>query len=519
MPVGSKEVPLWVSHVGCEIACEGRSFKYLGIRTGVDLANGENIQEALRRLNRRMLQWENFYLPWSARIVLIKHVLTQIIMMAVGAWGLQMRFISGILDGRETEWAHIARRMMCISFLTGLGKRERSCWSSGMGLLLLANLPMKEAPTLDRLLRVWFVIKISIKFSGLEGKLPGTLPVTSLKRLWELMDKSRAEGFKLIEREARKLKVIQLRDFSSGNAGFKIQQLVQGCSVVEQQSPELISITLWLENIQLVNCDLQQLAGWYWVNGKEVKTSWSLPNREWTRMLGCQEQVDVKFCRHWVEEYCPMKWSLRWRLLWTGKAPMGHRVWLWRILQQGLPTLERAKLWGVAPGVCQWCGPTPLTYSRSKGQKVKSIDHLLWNCSRVRQRVLWLYETFQVQEYTSPTFFQTLDHCLELHNTQPGALILLSEHCKVSWKECNMSLFEDRKEIVSPWLVLSAAKNSMQAGWNRLQSEQADRIRRKDEGLINRTQDVLKIITLNTSGFKLSFEKRGMCPTLGHHDI
>ncbi|KAL3698479.1 hypothetical protein R1sor_012555 [Riccia sorocarpa] len=87
MPLGSVEVPAWARHVGCEIATGTRTFKYLGVITGVQVDENASITEALRRLNSRILQWENFYLPWSAQLVLINHVLGQIpsyIMLAIG---------------------------------------------------------------------------------------------------------------------------------------------------------------------------------------------------------------------------------------------------------------------------------------------------------------------------------------------------------------------------------------------------------------------------------------------------
>ncbi|KAL3675783.1 hypothetical protein R1sor_025731 [Riccia sorocarpa] len=87
MPFGCSEAPAWVRLSGCDIVGAERTFKYLGVRMGVPLGGNDSIQEAIRRLNSRILQWENYYLPWTARLVLIKHVLSLIptyIMLAVG---------------------------------------------------------------------------------------------------------------------------------------------------------------------------------------------------------------------------------------------------------------------------------------------------------------------------------------------------------------------------------------------------------------------------------------------------
>ncbi|KAL3687293.1 hypothetical protein R1sor_013602 [Riccia sorocarpa] len=181
MPLGRGDVPDWVYQLGCEVVHMTQWFKYLGVRTGVAISRNANIDEAVRRLNCKLLQWENFYLPWTARLVLIKHVLGQIpsyILLTVGCdkkaasrleqtcrrflWGvnaegklkkaliawdrlvqpksqgglglltfasraqaLQMRYLTVILDNKQSEWAMIFRRMVRIKLITGPSKLDR----------------------------------------------------------------------------------------------------------------------------------------------------------------------------------------------------------------------------------------------------------------------------------------------------------------------------------------------------------------------------------------------------------
>ncbi|KAL3685236.1 hypothetical protein R1sor_003258 [Riccia sorocarpa] len=87
MPVGTGVVPEWVHTEGCQVVGAGQTFKYLGILSGVAVTVGASVEEVVLRIQQRINQWESHYLPWTARAILIKHVLSLIpsyIMLTIG---------------------------------------------------------------------------------------------------------------------------------------------------------------------------------------------------------------------------------------------------------------------------------------------------------------------------------------------------------------------------------------------------------------------------------------------------
>ncbi|KAL3689876.1 hypothetical protein R1sor_016185 [Riccia sorocarpa] len=263
MPLGGQDVPNWVHHIGCEVASSGRTFKYLGIQMGVDLDAGEYDRAALRRLNSRLLQWEIFYLPWTARLVLIKHVLTQIpsyTMMAVGCDTMAA-------DGKEVQWARIARRMAQIKLAIGPGKLEKLHWSSEEALLLLPSLRFPEAPTLDRLLKVWF------RYDEKAGER--SVPST--------------------RRKAKQLRKVSVQDVLTDAGRIVTSELL---TADESGNGEDL-IRSWLDGVQPSESQLQKISGWFWVEGSPVINWWHQSNKEWTRQLCRIELPYDPISRHW----------------------------------------------------------------------------------------------------------------------------------------------------------------------------------------------------------------------------
>ncbi|KAL3692039.1 hypothetical protein R1sor_005690 [Riccia sorocarpa] len=238
----------------------------------------------------------------------------------------------------------------------------------------------------------------------------------------------------------------------------------------------------WLNSITLMECPLHHCAGWRWIEGRRVRTKWQMPNSEWLQLIAGQVNLYNGISSHWEVEAAPEDWKKRWRLLWKGCALMGQRVWMWRIIQQGLPTLERAEKWGVTSGICKWCLAT-----------VETMKHLMWSCSRLRTRVQWISMNI-LPDNSSPTFIQVLDHSLQLHATQPSAFMLLSEHCKACWKERNLCVFQGKKVTASVWQMFESTKICSKVVLSRLRGDREQTIRRKEEAFFDRAKDNLLLI-------------------------
>ncbi|KAL2650604.1 hypothetical protein R1flu_018732 [Riccia fluitans] len=387
---------------------------------------------------------------------------------------LQMRYVTAILDGRNVEWIWIAKRMMRIKLLTGPCKQERKLWTSEMVLLLLSSWKFEEAPTVDRLLKVWFRFRKFLRFSGESTVVPANLPIVSLKKWWMLIGEECPDTFATIEECAKKLGAVKMGDVSKEEWGWEIGVIRTGEARVGNVEAGAF-VLRWLLQAQITDRPLQQVAGWVWQPDVLVGERWELPNRIWLRMLYSRSPSVESLNRHWRVEQNDDIWRSRWRLLWAGKALMKHRTWIWRLMQLGLPTCERAEKWEKSNGKCPWCS----------GEK-ESIAHLVWECRKNRNRVSWLSEICVGDSFSTPTFLQELDYCLKSQALTPAGLTLLSEHCLACWKEWNGSVFEKKRAVASPRLVFLRAKVSVEAGWSRLRGEKREWIHEKDELLWQR---------------------------------
>ncbi|KAL3685010.1 hypothetical protein R1sor_003032 [Riccia sorocarpa] len=300
MPLGTETVPEWVSQTGCVVAEEGVVFKYLGVSVGVNLPENASSLEIVRRMKNRLFRWEHHLLPWEARVIVLKHILLQIPsypLLTVGCdkkqakqlervcaeflWGvapsgkpkkalvawarmiqpkekgglrlplflyrsraMQMRHVVDLLEGRMVEWSRMAVRMLHVKMLTGPCKKERKHWSCGETLLLLSSLRTSDAPTLDRLLRVWFAAKRKLCLTLEEGCLPSTLPITSLKRIWALLGNEPQEGFKQVEKLARENRLECLRDCCTEHGEFQVQWLHQAEIAEDERGQSLVIETV-----------------------------------------------------------------------------------------------------------------------------------------------------------------------------------------------------------------------------------------------------------------------------------
>ncbi|KAL3680024.1 hypothetical protein R1sor_022980 [Riccia sorocarpa] len=127
----------------------------------------------------------------------------------------------------------------------------------------------------------------------------------------------------------------------------RIQEGPNGLSWV---TPAEREFETWLRSLKVGSNKLVKVQGWVW-----------------------------KLNRNWVVQSTPSEWKDRWRRLWQGSSLPKHKLEIWRMLQQGFATLDMASKWGVSDGTCQVC-------QREK----ETLIHLMWECSGVRDRALWI---------------------------------------------------------------------------------------------------------------------------------
>ncbi|KAL3683949.1 hypothetical protein R1sor_001971 [Riccia sorocarpa] len=171
-------------------------------------------------------------------------------------------------------------------------------------------------------------------------------------------------------------------------------------------------------------------------------------------------QIEVSFnklsCK-WSVEEDDSKWFKRWENLWGGSSLMWHKVWIWKIIQNGLPTGERAAKWGVTDGVCPFCS------------QQESMIHLFWDCRRVQNRVHWMKQMITGGEEEEVTMMEAIDMALITHRCQPGVAILLGEAWRITWGERNKKVFEGRTSRMPTRAIASVVEEQVLAAVQNLE--------------------------------------------------
>ncbi|KAL3697338.1 hypothetical protein R1sor_011414 [Riccia sorocarpa] len=509
--------------VGCDVAENGRSFRYLGVRSGVDVQGIDNAQEAIQRMSRRLVFWENSYLPWTSRVIILKHILSQIpsyTMMIVGCerkdalklervcrsflWGttqegkikkalvgwkrlvrpklqgglslytfearsraLQMKQVSALMDGKDTEWVHIATQMIRTKLLSGPARREKEHWGCSDALLLLPGLRIAEAPTLDKLLQVWFKTKKRLTLYPDTRYLPSTLHVSSLKRIWKLQRRPSPGDFRSFDREVRRVQVYTFQEL------FTRFQLTEQGGLVGNEWQRLSRVRIgreiwrWLGSLDSVDLSLHSLPGWQWEDGWNVDGNWRRPVQAWNTMEWAECPSFANLSRRWTVEHDQLDWMKRWRLLWQGSSPLRVKTWFWRILNLGLHTNSQAKKWGVSDGLCFMCN-----------QEEETLEHMLWSCRRLSERTKWVQYSIVGSHTPSMSFLSIIDWSLKKHSKIPAVLLLLGETCWHTWLERNDFLFRGRMHLAPARKILEEATCKMASLIRRSRSTNTEDLKR-----------------------------------------
>ncbi|KAL3677562.1 hypothetical protein R1sor_027510 [Riccia sorocarpa] len=160
--------------------------------------------------------------------------------------------------------------------------------------------------------------------------------------------------------------------------------------------------------------------------------------------------------RKWGLQDNDRQWAKRFTGFWKSLLPAKEKVWVWKILNQGLPTLERACKWGHGDGTCARCGTAQET-----------IRHLLWECGKAREKwrdVNYLGGDLFQRTFSSQSWIAALDKTLR-HS--PASLLILIAVSKAVWLERNHKTYAQQDKniplAVSFELAVDMAKSRPKA--------------------------------------------------------
>ncbi|KAL3689282.1 hypothetical protein R1sor_015591 [Riccia sorocarpa] len=475
MPMGLADCPAWLRQKGCGIIEGEQSFKYLGVRVGRNISDSVAVDEAVQRIKNRLNQWENHYLSWKP-LIAWKRLIRPKPQGGLGfaafeqrSKALQMRYATAILDEGNQEWIWMCKRMMQIKLMTGPYKKEREKWDGGTAMLLLKSWRFSEAKTLDRICRVWFAMKGKLRLNDIK-ELPASLPVASLKAVWQMMGHDVGHGFRELEASSRARKLQVLDEFRLADSKLDMEKLLSPARVGFPSVRIDPRISQWLSSVLVSDRHISKAEGWAWIGGSTVQNGWKQETSSWMQLQRKLKPIHKKLSRWWEIPADPTEWSRRWKLLWQGSSLNRTKLWVWKILHFGLITLAKTEQWGVTDGTCLLCQ-----------RDNETLDHLLWSCSRLRERRDWITMSLKTDGTGPLTLLQAFDIALGNHRKNLGQLILLAEYCHTCWIERNKMVYDQVRGYLPSKNILESARLKALAAWRRTPGERGGRLQQQDE--------------------------------------
>ncbi|KAL3699430.1 hypothetical protein R1sor_017452 [Riccia sorocarpa] len=485
MPLGSESVPQWVRGTGCRVAELGEVSKYLGVGIGVNLQEGAGIRIIIKRMRDRIFRWENAVLTWPARVVLLKHILSQIPtyqLLTLGCTKKEAKTIEGMC--RDLLWG-VSDQGKPKKALISWKRLTRPKSMGGLGILSFESrsnaLQMRHAVDIlngEEIEWVWFRMKKRLHFLLEEEELPIDLPIPSLKQLWCLSGRQLHADFRAMEGMARNHHIKCLRDNGSVNLEHLAKLFPSGGNVRDSES----EVCRWLMRIKIVEKPLTLVPGWRWVDSTKEYKGWKHSAKFWTDLQWGVPRSFKGLSGRWQERRNPEAWWKRWEFLWEGPSLFKQKIWIWRILNRAVMTASRAEKWKVADGVCPRCNI-----------EKENVEHLFWECQKVRDRAEWVAAAVMGHQVGKPSLLQVLDAALKEHKLNPGKLMVVYEFSWQVWKERNLAVFEAKTQITSAWEMLEGKGRTARGVLKEINWKAAEQIRKNTADFLNEAGDCLRI--------------------------
>ncbi|KAL3694386.1 hypothetical protein R1sor_008037 [Riccia sorocarpa] len=212
---------------------------------------------------------------------------------------------------------------------------------------------------------------------------------------------------------------------------------------------------------------------WKWRVGNRHTSSWTLSTKTCKKLLTRRISGHSPMNRKWGRADSPRRWAKRLTKVWKSFLPPREKAWMWKLIQHGLPTLERIRKWRQdEPGTCRRCN-----------REAESPSHLFWSCEHAR--LVWNDTRFLTEETTG--FFPCQVGLIEeideaFRGNCPEKYFLLMAILRTIWLDRNTKVYTGNTTKLPLMYTLLTIRNMAEA--QRFGAPEHSRKRRKMEELL-----------------------------------
>ncbi|KAL2634293.1 hypothetical protein R1flu_005772 [Riccia fluitans] len=112
--------------------------------------------------------------------------------------------------------------------------------------------------------------------------------------------------------------------------------------------------TIVVNNFRLIDVENVQMEAmqWHWQSGHSRVEQWKATMKMRKAILRGEGGNLLPMNKKWSRTESPRKWAKRLTKIWKSDIPTREKMWIWKIVQHGLPTLERAQQWSHGDNHC-----------------------------------------------------------------------------------------------------------------------------------------------------------------------
>ncbi|KAL3675823.1 hypothetical protein R1sor_025771 [Riccia sorocarpa] len=350
-----------------------------------------------------------------------------------------LKNVSKLLTGANEDWILVAEAIIRKTLQGSHRTQEIKNWSTTEILLGLDSFRVKESPTLDRMLQVWYKLKRKLRWIPTTGPHPTAASAKFALRMATFSGAFQQHETQLL---ATTMRAARIRNIDTFQPQTTIKEYVNSTGVGTNPETNAI-LDKWEHTFPTLRaCDITwiETEGWTW-DGDNPKGSkcWQLSTAEWRRLLYSTKDDTDKLNKKWDTQQTAKQWKLRWKRLWNGPAQARTKIRAWRFLRAAYFTNAKAKTWGLGDGMCSRCNMEQETYV-----------HAIWECPRTIERNLWVswLLTDEDERTTNNSggepLLPLIDRALRMHRHNPAPLILMLATLRANWAERNDAQFNQK---------------------------------------------------------------------------
>ncbi|KAL3702203.1 hypothetical protein R1sor_020225 [Riccia sorocarpa] len=217
-------------------------------------------------------------------------------------------------------------------------------------------------------------------------------------------------------------------------------------SVIRTAADFLIT---WVQQSSPDGAQIHDPRLWKWENASEgdEPTSWQRTNSEWKKTIRESYPLRQRMNASWGVNWDTRKWEELWKKLWQAKIYPRDKLWLWRILNKGFCTQERAATFGVADARCRRCN-----------DGTENVEHLFLCCRSANtnwRTLISLYTRVTGQEGKITSLVEIGEQIVQLeHHT---VAILFVTHSRFTWKDRCKQCYEGKTTVTPIHVILQKA--------------------------------------------------------------